>query len=249
MCRLFAVLAHKPVKVHAAFRALAEQSKEHKDGWGVVRFDDEAPCAERGLEPAGKSPRFAELGESVQSRALIAHIRLASVGPVTLQNNHPFLGHGWAFMHNGTVKNWAPHQHEVEALIAPALRQGLTGQTESERCFALFLSQLPPCSLPSALCPLEDAAKALARAVQTVISRCDHDAETKAALNFLACDGKRLVATRHGRSLWLHQDEGVRIVASEKLWAHGHWDELSDGELVTVDEDLSVRRCRIADLA
>jgi predicted glutamine amidotransferase len=242
MCRLFAVLADRPVKVKAAFRTLAEQSKEHKDGWGVVQLDGKEPRVERGLDPAGRCARFASLAESTQSRALLAHIRLASVGPVTLQNSHPFLGRGWAFMHNGTVKNWAPHQAEVEALLPSELKASLTGQTESERCFALFLSYLQSDAL-------DDAARALAKALRTVVSRCDHDAETKAALNFLASDGKRLLATRHGRTLWLHQDEGVRVIASERLWPEGQWEELSDGELVTVDADLTVRRMRVLDLA
>jgi predicted glutamine amidotransferase len=248
MCRLFAVLASKPVKVNAAFRALAAQSKEHKDGWGVVHFDDAAPQVERGLEPAGLSPRFEALGASLESRALLAHIRLASVGPVTLQNNHPFISQGWAFMHNGTVKNWAPHREEVEALLPPPLRSELKGETESERCFALFLSLLPQSPLPPASCPLPHAARALAQAVRTVIARCDRDAEIKAALNFLACDGKRLVATRHGRTLWLYQGEGVRVVASEKLWPEGNWEELKDGDLIAIDGDLGVRRWRIQDM-
>jgi predicted glutamine amidotransferase len=242
MCRLFAVLAQKPVKVAGAFRALAEQSKEHKDGWGVVQLDGAAPRTERGLEPAGSSARFAELGQTLESRALLAHLRLASVGPVTLQNSHPFVGHGWAFMHNGTVKNFAGHQAELEGLLHDKYKCGIQGQTESERCFALFLSLLQSNTI-------DDAARALAKAVRTVVARCDHDAETPASLNFLACDGRRIVATRHGRSLWLHQDEGVRILASEKLWPHGQWDELSDGELVAIDADLSVRRWRILDMA
>lgn len=242
MCRLFAVLAEKPVKVSAAFRALAEQSKEHKDGWGVVRLDAGAPQADRGLEPAGESARFFELGQSLESRALFAHIRLASVGPVTLKNNHPFLKDGWAFMHNGTVKNFARHQAALEGALPERLKAGLAGETESERCFALFLSLLESNELEAAM-------RALARAVRTVVARCDADAEVPASLNFLASDGKRLLATRHGRSLWLHTAPGVRVIASEKLWPEGEWAELADGDLVAIDADLTVRRHRIEDFA
>lgn len=240
MCRLFAVLAREPVKVGDAFGALAEQSKEHKDGWGVVQFDAaDAPRVERGLEPAGCSERFKALGRSLESRALLAHIRLASTGPVTLANTHPFLARGWAFMHNGTVKNFGAHQAELEALLPAPLRAGLAGQTESERCFALFVSQL-------ASSRLEDAARAVARTLRTVVARCDGDAETPASLNFLASDGRRLVATRHGRTLWLFQASGVRVVASERLWPGDGWEELCEGELLSIDEDLSVRRQPIA---
>jgi predicted glutamine amidotransferase len=34
MCRLFAVLAHEPIRVDRAFAALKRQAVEHKDGWG-----------------------------------------------------------------------------------------------------------------------------------------------------------------------------------------------------------------------
>lgn len=241
MCRVFGVLAQHPVPVARAFRALQAQSKEHKDGWGVVRFGGDGMHVERGLEPAWQSDPFARLGDTLQPRALLAHIRLASVGPVTLENNHPFVDDAWAFVHNGTVKNFEAHQGELESLLPTPRRHLLRGQTESERCFHLFRTFLDEerRQRPS---KAHAAAAALARTLATVRRLCDGDAPKPASLNFLASNGQVMAATRHGRSLWLCAREGERVIASEQLWGGPGWEELQEGEVVAVDEQLAVQR-------
>ena len=181
MCRLYGVYAGKPVRIHRAFAALRAQSHEHKDGWGVARFDGAQLETELGLDPAHRSQRFQELG-AVQTRSMLAHIRLASVGGVCQSNAHPFVGEGWAFTHNGTLQRWAERRDKLEGLLTPARRAAIVGQTDSERCFQLFLQFLEGPSV-------RHVAHSLARVMGAVKQIFDEAQTKQSATNFLVSNG------------------------------------------------------------
>ena len=142
MCRLFAVRATEPFPVKAAFHTLSAQSHEHKDGWGLAQYDSGEPMLERDVAAAYASNRFAELSATLRSANLLVHLRLASVGEVVERNSHPFRHDRWTFAHNGTVKKFQSAPGLVEERIAPELRPLIRGETDSERCFYLFLTHL-----------------------------------------------------------------------------------------------------------
>ncbi len=246
MCRLFAVRAERPVRVHRAFKALRRQALEHKDGWGIARFDGQTPHLEVNITSASQCSRFEQLGEELATRSLITHIRLASVGSVTQQNAHPFFARGWAFMHNGTVLDYAKHSDAIRAHVAPHWLAGIKGETDSETCFAMFQTFLDKVAEPK----LEDVQRALAKVMTTVAAITDHSNSGKrSAMNFIVTDGERLIATRRGRTLFFASEPGARFIASEALWDDGEWNEVSEEGMVTVDEHLGVRTSRVSDWA
>jgi predicted glutamine amidotransferase len=242
MCRLFAVLAERPVRVHRAFDALKRQALEHKDGWGIARFDSEVPHLEVNVTPAHACTRFRQLGEELATQSLITHIRLASVGSVTEQNAHPFFARGWAFMHNGTVANFAKHHATIRGHIAEEHLEHIRGETDSETCFALFRTVLDGVEKPG----VEDMKRALAR-VMTTISGITDEGDARSAMNFLVTDGRRLVAVRRGRSLFRASEAGAHFIASERLWSDGEWLEIPEEGVVGIDERLTVRTSTVSD--
>src|SRR5688572_28080816 len=143
MCRLFGFRSNVPERVHASLlgeqNSLRAQSVEHKDGWGIAYYEKDLPEVAHSLGPAHGDPEFERVSGLVSSHAVLAHIRLASVGRIHLLNAHPFVHGPWAFAHNGTVRDFAAHQGALEAQIAPDLREKIQGETDSERCFFLFL--------------------------------------------------------------------------------------------------------------
>lgn len=246
MCRLLAVRAPSPVPLHHVLAAFERLSVEHKDGWGLARLDASPPQIEHGLEAAYGSGRFAALRSSVVSAHLLAHLRLASVGAVTSANAHPFLAGGWTFMHNGTVQRFDERCACLEAAIAPRWRSILRGQTDSERCFGLFLTSLEArvgSSAPEA-CALEDVAASLAAVMRRVSALCDDAAAgLLSALNFVVSDGRRLVASRRGRPLFHGVDAaGTQLISSEPLHEGPAWSELPEDSLIGLEESLTVRR-------
>jgi predicted glutamine amidotransferase len=244
MCRLFAVRAERPVRVRRAFEALKKQALEHKDGWGIARFDSHPPHLEVNVTPAHQCARFHQLGEELATQSLITHIRLASVGSVTERNAHPFYARGWAFMHNGTVARFKEHRARIEQHIAPHHLAQIQGETDSETCFALFRTVLDTVPDPG----LDDIQRALARVMTTVASVTDTaGAETRSAMNFLVTDGRRMAATRRGRTLFVASEPGARFIASERLWDDDGWEEIPEDGVVGIDERLEVKRSRVAD--
>lgn len=234
MCRLFGIQTDQPARQHRAFAALRSQSHEHKDGWGVARFDGPQIEIAVGLEPAHNSARFQELG-SLQTRALLAHIRLASVGGLCQTNAHPFVGEGWAFTHNGTIRRFAEHREAFEALLPEKRRAAIRGQTDSERCFQLFLHHLEGTSLT-------EVARALAKVMRAVSTTFDQGHDQKSSTNFLVSNGEVMAASRRGRTLFHAQTDVARMIASEPLWHDHSWTEVPEEHVVGFDQAARFQR-------
>jgi glutamine amidotransferase len=247
MCRLFAIRSVEPVRVSRAFAALKDRSHEHKDGWGVALFDDGVPMIETSVKAAHACHRFDELGASLATTSMLTHIRLASQGDVSERNAHPFQYKNWAFMHNGTLQNYEARREHFEALIDPEYRSLLRGETDSERCFYLFLTYAKrlPSRSPHAL------ATALVQTVRAVVENFDAgtgEAKERSTANFIAFDGQTLIACRHGKGLF-HSANGVtHFIASEPLWPEEPWVELDEDSVVAIDASLSAQRWPFAAL-
>ncbi len=138
MCQLMGMNARRPTDVMFSFAGLATRADEHKDGFGIAFFEG------RGLRHFvdHHSARVSPLAELVkhypiQSDVVIAHIRKATQGVVSLENTHPFMrelwGRYWVFAHNGDLKAFQPRLH---AAFRPV------GQTDSERAFCWLMQEL-----------------------------------------------------------------------------------------------------------
>lgn len=188
--------------LHDAPRSLRALSREHPDGWGIAVHSDEW-LVERSTTCADACARFATVADRAAS-LVIAHVRKATVGPVSLANTHPFVRGRFAFAHNGTL--------DTRTLaIAPSHAAAIAGETDSERLFAYLLSCVDAGSLARGAASLAGLGTA----------------------SFLFSDGTHLYAHRLGRALYTLHRPGVALVASEPL-TDEPWLELPDGALVEV---------------
>jgi predicted glutamine amidotransferase len=211
MCRLYGFRSSAHESVHAPLVAernsLRRQSIEHPDGWGIAAYvKGSLPEVAHGLGPAHLDPEFERVSGLLQARAVLAHIRLASVGDVIPKNAHPFVYGRWTFCHNGTVHQFERARVALEQEIAPKFRKRLQGTTDSERCFGMFLTRLFSKRKEEAPVPVEHVAWALADTMATVAQLSDKPGQTPSAMNFLASDGELMVATRRGRTLWMSSE-------------------------------------------
>jgi len=256
MCRLYGFRSSAHESVHAPLVAernsLRRQSLEHPDGWGIAAYvKGTLPEVAHGLGPAHMDPEFERVSGLLQARAVMAHIRLASVGEVSSRNAHPFVFGRWTFCHNGTVHDFEKARVSLEQAIAPKFRKRLQGTTDSERCFGIFLTRLFTKFKESAPVPVEHVAWALADTMATVAELADRPGQTPSAMNFLASDGELMVATRRGRTLWMSTEgepdrplkdwpQAVQRlhafqVASEELGGPDTWLEVPGEGVVGVD--------------
>lgn len=141
MCQLLALNCATPTDASFSFTGFCRRggaTDNHADGWGIAFFEG------RGLrhfvdhERAIDSP-VAELIRRypIKSRNVIAHIRKATQGVVSLENCHPFVrelwGRYWVFAHNGDLKDFRPRLH---AHFHPV------GSTDSEHVFSWLMQEL-----------------------------------------------------------------------------------------------------------
>jgi len=268
MCRLFGFRSNVPGRVHRSLvlekNSLVVQSREHKDGWGIASYGDvPEPVVAHGLGAAHEDPEFERVSSLVDSHAVVAHVRLASVGPIAPYNAHPFVHGRWAFAHNGTLREFDKHQAEVEQRIAPKYRPLVRGDTDSERCFYLFLTYLDE-AVPGRTPTAREVAQALAR-VTREMSALTHNPELKpSSMNFLVSDGELLVATRRNRTLFFSEHkkkktdnaepprEGTKlsqlVIASEELSFEDHWHEVPEDGVIGLERDMTLRYWTINDL-
>jgi glutamine amidotransferase len=250
MCRLFgqhALRGFDPCEpLCSAENALRFQSHKHPHGWGIGWYRRGVPVRRIGLLPAHHDEAFVEAARAARAGVIVAHVRDASIGPVTEPNTHPFVSGRWLFAHNGTLARFKRSRRvrqALEAEIDADLRARVRGDTDSERCFHLFLTHLRArASLDGA--GIEDVRRALAETTETVAAIADAGAEKPSSMNFLVSDGRVLAACRRGRTLHLAADAGPRhvfVVASERIGA-ALWEEVPEGGFVGTDDGVRVVR-------
>jgi glutamine amidotransferase len=269
MCRLFGFRSGVERGAHhslvEAENALLIQSQSHPDGWGLGYYEDGQARVHKGTEPAFRDQAFATLSRSLTSQTVIAHVRQATVGPVSDVNTHPFTWQNWIFAHNGTVFGFSQLRPYFLEEIPAHLRALIRGTTDSEHCFFLFLGELEH------LCDLDrpdttSVEEALTNTLQKVASWCRLVGIRQApCMNFLISNGTLFIASRLGRDLhystrgfscaplsscsddpWSMLSLPGRVVshllvASERTSAEDAWEEVPNNSILLVDEGMRLR--------
>lgn len=216
---MFGMVAARPLSVsellHQAPRSLAVLSNEHPDGWGIAVRIVDAWQVQRSTNCAARCGDY--VGASgVHAEVLIAHVRKATVGSLSIENTHPFQRGRFVFAHNGTV-------HKLAALIPwtdPTRLASVEGQTDSERLFAFVLTQI-------------DVAGDVDRGVTRAVAMLQGLGDIGAATFLLSC-GERLFAYRSGRTLFTLARGSAMFVASEPL-TDEPWREVPESQLVVLE--------------
>ncbi|MBM3690286.1 MAG: hypothetical protein FJW80_11680 [Actinobacteria bacterium] len=148
MCRLLSWRSPHPVCPEEVLGAdqdsLSNLSRVHCDGWGIATAEPPDDLyIERGPVAAHTDPVFARDMRSRAARAGMVHLRRATDDlAVHLGNTHPFeapssLG-PVAFVHNGMLPGSTELLSDIDADLVDSFR----GDTDSERYFGIFISEL-----------------------------------------------------------------------------------------------------------
>ena len=109
MCELLAISSEKPIKTNKYLKTFYKHSEHHPHGWGLALKDNKNYIIEKEPIKANDSIKLKEILEKdIITDNLIAHIRLATLGRIIIENCHPFSkkdnqGRTWLLMHNGTI--------------------------------------------------------------------------------------------------------------------------------------------------
>ncbi|MFZ7162041.1 class II glutamine amidotransferase [Avibacterium avium] len=141
MCQLLGMNCNTPTDIvfsFEGFRRRAGLTDSHSDGFGIAFFEGKGVRIFRDNQ-AGHSSPIADCVKQyhIKSFNVIAHIRKATQGEVTIENTHPFIreiwGENWVFAHNGNLTSFP---NMSESFCQPI------GSTDSEAAFCYMAEQL-----------------------------------------------------------------------------------------------------------
>jgi glutamine amidotransferase len=196
---------------------LQEHGTVNADGFGVGWYADGDPVParyRRGI-PIWGDGSLCDIARVTRSGAVLAAVRSATPG--TAQGEAaaaPFASGTWLFSHNGVLESWrdlriplsVPHE-DLEAL------------TDSALLWSLVLSRLGAGAA---------ADIALAATIADVAA-----AGGSGRFNFLLTDGRSVVATAAGDTLWYRRADGGVTVASEPGDDDAGWVQVPDRHVLT----------------
>lgn len=205
MCRLFGFRSVIQSQVHRSLteadNALQARSADHPHGWGVAYYVDGTPHVVKSALSAMNDHLFQRVSGVVASETVLAHVRKATHGEISVLNSHPFQHGRWVFAHNGDIPGFDRHRDALMARVAPRLRRYVLGDTDSEVVYFLFLTELQAFGPLNRDVSAEQSMEAMAKAVVTVRAICD-DSEARSLLTLIATNGSTMVATRGGKELF-----------------------------------------------
>jgi glutamine amidotransferase len=213
MCRIFGFRSVIQSQVHrslvSADNALMQQSDRHPDGWGVAYYNAGAPHVIKSVSSAQVDHLFRRVSGIVASETVLAHLRKATHGSLSIINTHPFQFGRWVFVHNGNIGNFEELRDELVRRVPPVLRRYILGDTDSEVLFYLLLGHMAKqADLSRAGFPLEGVITAIKETVEEVTSLtgeiCYEDSgpPTETYLTFTITNGTTLVAHQGGKNLY-----------------------------------------------
>jgi len=189
------------------------------DGYGFGHY--QAGNVLLGKRPSGAAAPLSlpELVGKIDSEALIAHARRATVGKAKDENTHPFRFRRWLFAHDGTVEGFDRVRPRLVEALPDFLRRNIMGDTDSEHAFMWFLSQLKD---QGALDDLDADARAVGRSLARTVRQLEAwsrevSEQRPSRLNFVVTNGRVMAATRRGGPLFYALLEGIVPCAADGI--------------------------------
>lgn len=225
MCELFGLSSASRIEVNKWLKEFFRHSEKHCHGWGMAMFYGDAVSLE-------KEPCEAYLSHYLRSRMLrpivvdnmIAHIRLASVGSLGYENNHPFVKHDnshccWTLAHNGTM---------FDSPRLDAYRGSQEGETDSERILFYLVDQINRYQNKTGSRLNDEQRFLLLEKYITELTIGSDVGSRGNKLNLLLYDGRYMyVHSNYADTLFIKHYGDSLLIATTPLDSDGDWSALS----------------------
>lgn len=254
--------------IHQSYHALERQDPVNGDGFGIGWYVPEIspePIRYVSVKPAWNDMNLRSMAPKTKAECFFAHVRDASVGAVTELNCHPFQFGPYLMMHNGRIEGFKNIKRPLRAFLAQNIYDWLSGETDTEHFFALFLHHLYKSKSENH--QNADIIEALVKAIISLKQLFKaHQPEKHFYLNLAITDGKKLVACRYDtnpeieaptlyystgghfqcvdgycRMVPTNSAERSVLIVSERLTeVEEDWHKIPEQHLVVVSENLDV---------
>lgn len=135
LCELLGFSARELTDIRKPLREFFSHSEDNPHGWGLLYSGG---CVKEKLQ-ASRSRKLDEIIDTITSqKAVLGHIRYATVGRICTLNCHPFTaqdntGRQWTLVHNGTIYNAGKLVHTYKDRL---------GDTDSEAMFLYLIETI-----------------------------------------------------------------------------------------------------------
>jgi glutamine amidotransferase len=192
------------------------------DGFGIGWYadGDPAPARYRRAVPIWGDQSLPDLARVTRSAAVLAAVRSATPGTALGESAAaPFASGPWLFSHNGVLNGWREPPAPLQRLLETINPLSLEAVVDSAFLWALVLERLRAGDTPDI---------ALAATIGSVEA-----AGGSGRFNFLLTDGRSIVATTAGDTLWYLRAGGAVTVASEPCDDEPGWTQVPDRQVLT----------------
>eukprot|EP00128_Syssomonas_multiformis_P018318 Colp12_sorted_trinity150504_noHs@30190 len=196
---------HSIIRQSFDSRQRIDNSPLNGDGFGVGWYDHKRettqpaqPCIFTSVLPAWNNLNLKRLAESIVSNLVFAHVRAATPGlPTSESNCHPWQYGSFMWMHNGAIASFNKIKRRLQSTLRNSLYEMITGTTDSETAFAVFLNQFEDPLNGGPFTPNE-IREALLKTI-AVINQCLREENVKepSTMNFAVTNGETVVCTRY----------------------------------------------------
>ncbi len=154
MCRFIAYLG-KPIMadellikpknslLRQSQHALESSMTVNGDGFGIGWYNTsirKEPALFHSIRPAWNDENLSYNASMIKSNCLMAHIRAATQGGVSLENCHPFRFNEFLMMQNGGIKDFIRIKRKLINRLNDESFEWIQGQTDTQYIFALFMT-------------------------------------------------------------------------------------------------------------
>lgn len=111
------------------------------DGFGIGWYNRKRrkePALFRSIRPAWNDENLSYNASMIKTNCLLAHIRAATQGGVSIQNSHPFQYKEFLMMQNGGIKNFVKIKRTLINRLDAEIFEWIEGQTDTQYIFGLF---------------------------------------------------------------------------------------------------------------
>ena len=216
MCELFGFCAARHEDIRGQLREFFSHSKDNPHGFGLM-------CEGKLYREAARADMSGTLSTIIDTlppqKAMLAHIRFATVGSVKVENCHPFVGRDitgreWTLIHNGTI-------YSGSRLVNGVYRQ--KGDTDSERLFIYMIDKLNKAQQNADLCAKERF---------ELIDRIVVSLSPRNKLNLIIYDGELMYVHKNMRDTLSLKRTDSGVVFATKPLDDGAWEDVPLSQLV-----------------
>jgi len=255
--------------MNQSHHALESEMTVNGDGFGIGWYNTQIrkePALFRSIRPAWNDENLKYNASMIKTHCLLAHVRAATHGGVSIENCHPYQYKEFLMMQNGGIKNFLKIKRKLINRLDEDIFQWVYGDSDTQYTFALFLTIVKENKTNDTPLSLEELILCLSQTFAEIeeMKKAAH-LFSPSLYNLVLTNGKAMIATRYStqpevetRSLHITsrvtsyidhkgfltfrkseaEDRSVLISSEILSRENTYWKEVPENHSVTIDEGL-----------